>query len=449
MIKGFWMWFFDRTSQDAPDLAPMPLWLNGLGYGLILLFGLIKLPLYQSSKHLDTLLLVLGLVCILVYGASRVRNTLPLWLILASVLAALATWTAGTISHPDLIKSTPKIEHLATHFLFVVFAFWLMGSVKKTLVLWIVAMISVVLAPWLLGGGWDELARGLEGERIDLGFRNAQHTSVVMGSALLGWLIFAKRMVFGEKHTVLRGVLWFVVLMFLMFYFITSQTRAAYIGAATVLVMFVIGLIIHGINSKQGFWSLFSVILIFLFAVVLIANDTLVKRLPESSATISPVLRGDWNAVPPNSLGLRIHSWRAGFEWITEYPIFGIGRNGGAIVMQNTEWLKPIINDDFGHMHNSAMELLVRYGFFGLGIYLLLILWIVRQSHKAWKKGDIPNDFYIFFCLFFVFYLIVNMFESFIFYTAGIFPFTIAMSGLLGFLWKSKIIRDKISAHKK
>jgi hypothetical protein len=45
----------------------------------------------------------------------------------------------------------------------------------------------------------------------------------------------------------------------------------------------------------------------------------------------------------------------------------------------------------------------------------------------------------VFFWLFFVFYMFVNMFESFMFYTTGILPFTVVMAGLLGFIWRHRI----------
>lgn len=435
------MWFFDRGSLYEPSPIPMPAWLNTLGFSLVLLYGLIKLPLYQSSKHLDTVMLIAGLVCLLIYGANRVRNTLPLWAMLASVLVTIATWAAGQVSHPELIKSTPKIEHLATHFLFVVFALWLMGSAKKTFLFWAVAMVSVVVAPWWLGGGWDELALGWSGERIDLGVRNAQHTSVVMGSALVGWLVFANRMVLGQPHTALRFAFWFVVLAFLAFCFITSQTRAAYIGMALVLVTLVIGLIFYGIHLKQGFRYTLAATLIATAAlsVIFMTKGTLIERIPESSPVVNQVLSGDWDEIPAASLGIRIHSWRAGLEWFVEYPFFGVGRNGGSIVMQHTEWLQPITEGRFGHMHNSAVELLVRYGLFGLAIYFSLMIWTAKHAHRAWKSGVMPTDFYVFFWLFFVFYMFVNMFESFIFYTTGILPFTVVMAGLLGFIWRNNI----------
>jgi len=435
------MQFLDKVWPIEPTPIEQPRWLNVIGLMLVLIYGLIKLPLYQSSKHLDTVMLMAGLVCILIYGAHRVRNTLPMWSILAAVVATLATWAAGQITHPELIKSTPKIEHLANHFLFVVFAFWLMGSVQKTLVFWTCAIASVVIAPWWLGGGWNELALGWTGVRINLGIHNAQHTSVVMGSALIGWVVFAKRIVMGDSHRALRALIWLGVLAVLAFGFIASQTRAGYLGMALVVTVLVVGLIQRGIKAWQRmrYGVAVAAILLFGLTAILLGQDKLKERFAESAPAASKFIQGDWDAIPPTSLGIRIHSWRAGMEWVADHPVFGLGRNGGVIVMKNTEWLQVHTGGGFGHMHNSAIDFLVRYGAFGLGIYFVLMGWTTKEAHRAWKRGVMPTDFYVFFWLFFVFYVFVNMFESFMFYTTGILPFTVVMAGLLGFIWRNRI----------
>lgn len=434
------MQFLDKVWPIEPNPIEQPRWLNVLGLMLVLMYGLIKLPLYQSSKHLDTVMLMAGLVCILIYGAHRVRNTLPVWSILAAVMATLATWVAGQITHPELIKSTPKIEHLANHFLFVVLAFWLMGSVQKTLVFWACAIASVVIAPWWLGGGWNELAQGWAGVRISLGIHNEQHTSVVMGSALIGWVVFAKRIVMGDSHRALRTLIWLGVLAVLAFGFIASQTRAAYLGMALVVAVLVIGLVQRGIKAGQRlrYGVAVAAILLIGSAAILSGQDKLKERFSESAPTVTKIIEGDWRAMPHNSLGLRLQSWQAGFESFLQHPLFGAGRNGGKIVLQNTDWLQTSPASQFGHMHNSTVEFLVRYGLFGLGIYLVLMAWTTKEAHRAWKRGVMPTDFYVFFWLFFVFYVFVNMFESFMFYTTGILPFTVVMAGLLGFIWKSR-----------
>jgi O-antigen ligase len=390
-------------------------------------------------------MLMAGLVCILIYGANRVRNTLPVWSILAAVVATLATWAAGQMTHPELIKSTPKIEHLANHFLFVVFAFWLIGSVQKTLVFWALAVVSVVIAPWWLGNGWDELAQGWAGLRINLGIHNAQHTAVVMGSALIAWLVFAKRIVMGTTHVSLRAVVWLVVFSVLVFGFVASQTRAAYIAMGLVLTVVIIGLFCRGIKAGQRmrYGAAASAILIAASFAIVAGQDKLKERFAESAPAVNKLIEGNWDAIPPTSLGIRLHSWRAGMDWVAEHPFLGLGRNGGEIVMRNTDWLQVHTGGSFGHMHNSAVELLVRYGAFGLSIYLVLMGWTTKEAHKAWKSGVMPTDFYVFFWLFFVFYMFVNMFESFMFYTTGILPFTVVMAGLLGFIWKAQIESSK------
>ncbi len=430
----------DFYSMARHHLGTMPFWLQIMGFVSLFLYGLIKLPFYGSTKHLDTALLLAGFACLFAYGGKSIKSSVPVWCALAAVLVTLATWLSGQITHPELIKSTPKLEHLANHFLFVVFAFWLMGSVQKTLVFWACAMASVVIAPWWLGGGWNELALGWAGQRINLGIHNAQHTSVVMGSALIAWLVFAKRMFSSFSHRSLLALVWLTVAVLLCIGFVASQTRAAFIGMSLAMVLLVSGLLYFGFQSGQRlrYGTVAALVLLATVASVLLGQETLVARFAESAPAAMQIMAGNWDAVPPTSLGLRIHSWRAGLEWAAQYPLFGLGRNGGLIVMQNTEWLQAFPVSDFGHMHNSALEFLVRYGILGLSIYVVLMFWIANQAHIAWKCGIMPTDFYTFFWLFFIFYTFVNMFESFMFYSTGILPFTVVMAGLLGFIWQNK-----------
>jgi O-antigen ligase len=122
-----------------------------------------------------------------------------------------------------------------------------------------------------------------------------------------------------------------------------------------------------------------------------------------------------------------------------EKPITGWGGNAGGLVIQHTEWLQAYIGDlPLGHLHNSYVELLVRYGLLGFSIYLILAVWTAKGAHRAWKNRTMPGDFLIFFIVFFVFWAIVNMFESYMFYWTGVYVFNLVMAALLSFIWNDQ-----------
>jgi len=435
------MQLLQKTHSFSQTPIKLPVWIATFGLAFVLFYAAVKLPWYDGTKHLDTLMLLLGVACIVKFAPPAVRASLPMWALLAAVSATILTWASGQITHPELIADTPKIEHLGNHFLFLVLAFWLMGSQTKTFLVWAIAFATVVASPWLLGGGWAELQAGWIGQRIDLGIHNAQHTAVVFGTALLGWLVFAKRMVVGKSAAPIRATIWAVVAALLVFVIAASQTRATFIGLAVVMVAVFLWLLAKGLQSshKKTYFLIAGLLVLLTVGVWVAKEDSLRARFATEAPVLVKLVEGDLAGVPTTSFGYRVHSWRAGFEWIAKYPVFGVGRNGGEIVMKHTEWLQAYTGGRFGHMHSSYMEFAVRYGLFGLAIYIVLFLWIARHAHLTWKAGAMPTDVYFFSLLFVLYYGVVNAVESFMFYTTGRLPFTIVMGGLLGYIWQYQI----------
>lgn len=422
----------------------LPVWIATFGLGFVLFYSLVKLPWYDGTKHLDTIMMLLGVVCIIKFAPTTIRASLPMWALLAAVMATILTWVSGQITHPELIAAKPKIEHLGNHFLFLVLAFWLMGSKTKTFLVWGIAFATVVASPWVLGGGWAELQAGWRGQRIDLGIHNAQHTALVFGTALLGWLVFGRRMIVGKSAAPIRALVWAAVAALLVFVIAASQTRATFIALAAVVMVVFLWLLVKGMQSshKKTYFLIAGLLVLLAASIWVVKEDSIRARFATEAPVLAKLVEGDLVGVPTTSFGYRVHSWRAGFEWIAKYPVFGVGRNGGEIVMKHTEWLQAYTGGQFGHMHSSYMEFAVRYGFFGLTIYIVLFVWTARKAHQTWQAGAMPTDVYVFSLLFVVFYGVVNTVESFMFYNTGRLPFTMVMAGLLGFIWRHQMNRQ-------
>lgn len=435
------MQLIQKIQSFSQTPVRLPLWIAILGLAFVLFYAVVKLPWYDGTKHLDTLMMLLGITCIIKFAPTTIRASLPMWALLAAVSATLLTWASGQITHPELIANTPKIEHLGNHFLFLVLAFWLMGSQTKTFLVWAIAFATVVVSPWVMGGGWAELQAGWSGQRIDLGIHNAQHTAVVFGTALLGWLVFAKRMIVGKSAAPIRVIAWAAVAALLVFVIAASQTRATFIALAAVVVVVFLWLLIMGLqsNHKKTYFFMASLLVLLTASVWLAKEDSLKDRFASEAPVLNKLVEGDMAGVPTTSFGYRVHSWRAGLEWVAQYPVFGVGRNGGEVVMKHTDWLQAYTGGRFGHMHSSYMEFAVRYGLFGFGIYIILFVWTARKAHQTWRAGAMPTDVYVFSLLFVLFYGVVNTVESFMFYTTGRLPFTLVMGGLLGFIWRYQV----------
>ncbi|MCA1772112.1 MAG: O-antigen ligase family protein, partial [Halomonas sp.] len=82
---------------------------------------------------------------------------------------------------------------MAKLFIFIAIAWFLGGSTRNTLLIWGLALLGWLIATFAYGNGLEEWWAGLNGKRAGLGYRNAQHGSMLFGAALLGLIAFTGR----------------------------------------------------------------------------------------------------------------------------------------------------------------------------------------------------------------------------------------------------------------
>ena len=442
------------NSRLRDDHVVLPPWLNFAGLALIYLYAFSKISFSDAFDFVEAVFVIVLLYGFFRYGGG-LRSSLPLWLVWASIAVVLITWISAQLSHPEWAESNPRLEHLARHFLFVLMAFWLAGSERKILWFFGLALIGLLFSPWSLGGGWGEIMSGLQGERIDFGIRNSQHTGILFGLAALFLLVFFRRLVFGG-NVWLRGGVWLAALVFCLYVVFATHTRSVPLAFAVLaLIAVLVGLWLLVFRSRYTVAlihhnrvvvatllltvSVAAVALTVFFATMDQAGDSGYQRLVDDVEMLAQARSGDLSDLPRTSMGYRVVSWRAALEWFGQRPVTGWGGNAGGLVIEHTEWLRAYIGDlSLGHLHNSYAELLVRYGLLGFSLYLVLMVWTAKGAHRAWKNGNMPGDFLIFFLVFFVFWTIVNLFESYMFYWTGVYVFNLVMAALLSFIWADR-----------
>lgn len=442
---------------DASGRLPLPSTGHTLyawcALAVALFYAFFRLPFYNNGRLLDSLVLVVGLFFLYRHEPSLTR-TFPVRSIWLAILVMTLSWVFGLMTHPELIKPTPQYDHLGRHFVFLSFAPLLLGRVRLTLVFLVLAGLSVAISPWTMGQGWAEVTLGWSGQRVDFGIHNEQHTGLVFGASLLGWLILGPRLWLAQSRwRTALALIWVAISAWLLVGMMVSQTRAAYLAFAFLVLTGTSAFAIWAhkaapnrdevgwLNTSWRSWYILAALCVMwmLAMTALALSDFLILRFGESSLTLVNIVQGRWYNLAEDSLGLRIYSWQAAYEWFLKYPWLGLGRNGASIILQNTDWLQSTQMSKFGHMHNSAIDIVVRYGLLGLSLYLALVIWTAVRLHQAWRAGAMPTDFYVFFWAFFIFYLIMNMFESYVFYPTGIWVFTVVMSCVVGFIWKHRL----------
>ncbi|MBZ9573752.1 O-antigen ligase family protein [Halomonas coralii] len=411
------------------------------GVGVLLLYGTFQVLWPQVGSIGESLTALLGLVCVLVYGKG-IRNSAALWLLLAVIAVQVIAWTFGYFHHPQWVKSNPQVDRLAKLFIFIAVAWWLGGSTRNTLVLWGLALIGYLMASFVLPGP-DEWLRGLQGQRIGFGIRNNQHGSMLFGVALLGTVIFSRRFMAPEDRWIVwRIAVWSVVFAICTTAVAIGQTRAIWL--ALVVALPVAGIIMLLWAGYRGMGRrLLKPVMAGLVAGLVLAlvagwlfGGVLVERITTESSVIEQLMAGNIQDVPYSSIGIRIHSWVAAFQWIAERPLVGWGGGGRSLVIEHTPWLPDVVKQHFGHLHNFFIEIWVAYGLLGVAAIAALAVWIGRATWLAWRGGAMPNDVALFGATFFVYWIIVNQFESYDSFWTGVYVHNLVVGGLVTHYWR-------------
>ncbi|WP_404297352.1 O-antigen ligase family protein [Halomonas sp.] len=390
-----------------------------------------------------TLMAILGLVAVLSWGKG-LRGSAPVWLLLMAVLVQLISWTGGYLHHPEWISDIPQLDRLGKQFMFIGVAWWLGGNTRLTRWVWGLAALGVVVVMLPPFTDWAVWQRGLSGQRVGLSIRNAQHDAMLLGTVLIGLVAMSPRLLGAGPWRPLRWVGWWLGLAVCLAGVLVTQTRAAWLGLLVALCVAGLcwGVYERAVGHPRAARRMFSLLGGLVLLVVLVGgyfHEALERRLGQESQVIAQILAGEMAQVPDTSIGIRIHSWRAAGEWIAERPVAGWGGQARGLVMQHTEWLSPVYEERFGHLHNSFLELWVAYGILGVGAILALTAWVGIGTWKAWRARVIPGDMALFAVAFFVFWLLVNQFESFMAFGSGVYVFNMVVGGLVTHIWRWQV----------
>ena len=424
-----------------PWPSPWVMW--WVGFTSLALYGSLRLLWPQVGEVGGTLMGVLGLGCVLACG-KHLRSSGALWLLLAAVFVQLISWTLGYWHHPEWMPDNPQLDRLAKWFLFIGVAWWLGGSTRATLMLWGLALAGLLATTLVADGGIDQWLMGtLHGKRVDFDLQNAQHTAMFFGSGLLGILAFSRRMLASGPWAIARRIGWLIALMMCLTGVLITQTRAIWLALAVVLpLMAVVALLWNYSRQHRRQAARLSAVVLFggFVAVVLAGlefHDVVERRLGDENQIIADLMEGNIDDVPyQSSIGNRIHTWIAAAQWIEERPLVGWGENGRSLAVKETDWLPEYTRENYGHLHNTFLEVFVSYGLMGIVLAAALAWWIGRGTLRAWRAGIMPGDMAFFSAAFFIYWVIINQFEAYLSFWSGVYVHNIIVGGLVTHYWR-------------
>jgi len=416
--------FFSKFPRTSTPLV-------ALGLICIVVFLLFNLSGNISLEHYP------HIVFILIFLSSVVKQR---WILLKDTgvrliaIGLLLPFILFWINYLD--KTAQSFEYFTAEKLvrltgFVVAGFWLGGSLRNIQVFLVLAFLGLMIA--LFNVDIIPAFKSIfTGSRVDFALRNAQHTSMFFGVAVIALITFHQNIRFNtlsKTNKWLFTALWGVGLSLALIVLIGTQTRASLLAFTVIFILSVILMSIkfyrEGITDKTK--KLFITYILLSTMVLSFAINLTLSNRGHEAKVIKQLANAELNNLPRSSLGLRLDTWIEASEWIAQKPLQGWGSQAAKHILQEASLFEDI-NIVFGHFHNSYIEFAVSYGLTGLSFLLFIFIWLNRRIYLICKRK--PELIAVWYYTFYgsLFMAVINVFESFVFWGSGTYTMAILLA---------------------
>jgi O-antigen ligase len=321
------------------------------------------------------------------------------WVLLAIAGYAIVYAPVAALGEPGAwqqqVKHAARVAYYAG---LVPVAWYLRGDEGRVLRTWAIAAAGFLLARLAflgelsdLDGPWWEARLGLGLEPISFAY--------YAGTLLLGALVFAPRLARFAPYRHRRAVIGALLLLaaLLLEGVILSQTRAAWVALAPLLLLVFAAGLWAAWRGGERRAAIAALLAIALLGAVIAGNLPAVQeRLAAERQTWSALLAGDLDTVRTgsgrarqNSVGIRIVMLREGLARWREAPLFGHGPAAAKLTLRDSE---VFLLSRFNDYHNVQVDILVRYGAVGLGLFTAAVLLTLRGFYRGWRAGALGGD---------------------------------------------------------
>jgi len=411
-----------------------------LGFFALSLMTFLSLITDKVGSRAGKVMAVLGFFLLLRYWRVLLKSPL-VWLLGLAILSQLLSWGGSQFSHPDWAEDSPKIGRMSVWFLIIPVAFFLQGDLRKIGFVLSLAVLSILISPWVTGNGWQEIIQGINGRRVDFGLNNAQHTAMLFGVALICFGFLTLRQLYKEKISWIKFCFWGCLTTVAVAGVVITQTRAVWLALAVVMVILLIWYVWELIVKEHNYLKacLIAGIVCFLAFIGYQSplTHTVEKRLSAELSNIEKILQGKDDYIANSSTGIRFTTWTESISWIQEKPLIGWGGNGRDLVVKHSDRLMENNKKIFRHLHNSYLDTLVNYGLLGFSCLIGFFVFLGYGIRKAYKQERIEYGAAVVSSLLLVFWAIVNCFESYMYYSSGSFVITLIGGVVLSVYWKA------------
>lgn len=383
----------------------------------VILYVFFKDSVQVVGDIFQTIMIAGGLLAIYLYKDFFLRNIVFLLLVIGALVQS-ASWFMSTISIPELAPAYPNIKPFSYLLVFLVIAFWLKGSVRRSLLVLLSFSLGSIFTLFYHSDFIAQIISGWHGVRVDFGYRNAQHGSLIIGAAFIFifWCMYAaKPEKISNRYCLI--VIASILLICLGCLLLMLQSRQSWVA---VMVALLISPLLHAYLSDCISFRKTIVVYISIL-VVMFATYHVSFVMGRVSAGFSHpddlhnMISGNWREVKDLSIGIRLQTWLEAINWFFAHPWLGTGDGSRAWVITESPVLPDYIKSEFRHLHNSNVETAVSYGIVGLIYVYFLMIYPVYKTINS----HAPIIIKVIAISFLAYWLIINNFESFLYMRSG------------------------------
>ena len=379
-------------------------------FGLILcLLGLL------TGKALQNV----GMVLLLAATIGEYRALIPmmkrdpLFHVTAAFLLYLAVQTSFAHYEFPGTGQIPVAIGICRIALIFIFAFWIRGTVKTGILIYIMTLIGLFLA-LLFRIDWRHLGALFSGESDVLGIHRSS-MALIFATAFIGLLIFGKTIwgASAAKGYRTRIGLWVLVTTFFFQWILLTRVRIVWIGLISWMVCALIFLAVRYFRESVGEviirkTAIFVSVVLIGMGIVFTQWDTISAHLLQEKTVVQKVLKRDFKDMPATSFGSRTYLWKIGWEAAKERTLFGWGPSSTPILIQRGN-IPESIKREVSNLHNGYLEIFVRFGLIGFILIGMIMFLLVRAAFKMAKESPLHAQIALFSLSAFFLFGIANM----------------------------------------
>lgn len=357
----------------------------------------------------------------------KLKSDLIFMLLILAILIPWLLFGINALIDYETANKYRSTNDLLKLFLFLPLAWWTGGSRAGAIRMLTIAFLGLITAIALDPNLMRSLSALWAGGRVDFAIYNAQHGALFFGLVIIFCACRLDQRVQNGLAVNWRNALLFIVGLVGLIGLVGTQTRAAFLGLFVTGFAAFVRRVRQGNFFAQNHLSKAKVVLVLVLVTGLLAwpaKEILHSRLTSENASFNALLTGNLEELPFSSVGVRVHSWLESLKWIAEKPITGWGLKAREDVIRLAEHFPDDVKAKYGHLHNGYLEILVGFGV--VGFAFICVLWGVLL--KRIKLAASP-DLYAFALYSSIFFLFLNLFESFFTYSSGEFAISLFMAG--------------------